>query len=137
MTKLKLVIFDFDGVIADTARDIAGAIQATQKEYNYRVMEEDEIIQFVGFGAKYLVEKSMPSSGIEELTWYKNYYNEHAVCHTRLYPGVKMFLEHVYNKSGKMCVVSNKPEQLVKKILAILEVDNYFNTVIGPESVTK
>lgn len=137
MKQLKMVIFDFDGVIADTARDIAEAIKATQKEYNYKVMEDDEIIKYVGFGAKYLVDNTMEGAGRDELDWYKKYYNEHAVCYTNLYPGVRAFLEHVKSRKGIMCIVSNKPEELVKKILKILEVDSYFNRVIGPESVEK
>ncbi len=137
MNNIKLVIFDFDGVLADSARDIAGAIQATQKQYNHRIMEEDEIIKYVGFGAKYLVDNTLKGSGKQELEWYKKYYEEHAAVYTTLYPGVKEFLLHVNAKQGKMCVVSNKPEILVKKILQILGVYDYFDTVYGPESLTK
>ncbi|HHT94062.1 MAG TPA: HAD family hydrolase [Clostridia bacterium] len=137
MTKIKLAVFDFDGVLVDSAKDIARSVKATQENFNYKVMDEDEIITYVGFGAKYLIDKTLPGSTEKELEWYTNYYYEHAVVDTTLYPGVKKFLQHISDKGGAMCVLSNKPEPLVKKILKILEVDSYFNTVLGPESLKR
>lgn len=39
MQNIDIVIYDFDGVIADTATDIAGAIQAAQKQYGKEIMD--------------------------------------------------------------------------------------------------
>lgn len=91
MTKIKLAVFDFDGVLVDSAKDIARSVKATQENFNYKVMDEDEIITYVGFGAKYLIDKTLPGSTEKELEWYTNYYYEHAVVDTTLYPGVKSF----------------------------------------------
>ena len=41
--KIESVIFDFDGVIADTGRDIVASVQATQKEFGREILDYDTI----------------------------------------------------------------------------------------------
>lgn len=137
MGKIDLVIFDFDGVLADSASDIASAIRASQAHFGYPIMEADDIVNAVGFGAKKLVEDTMPGAGKAVLDWYMEYYEEHPAVETVLYPGVRKLLEYLKNKGIIACVLSNKQEALVKKILKILAVDSCFSTVLGPESLSK
>ena len=49
---IKAIVFDFDGVIADTGRDIVASVQAAQKEYRMPVLDYDTILSYVGHGAK-------------------------------------------------------------------------------------
>lgn len=136
---INFIIFDFDGVIADTEADIAGAVQATQKQWQSKVMLIPEITKFVGHGAAYLIANCIPHISQEEsakaLEWYKKYYLEHCVVDTRLYPNVEETLEWFQGNNGKMAVVSNKPEPLTKLILEQLGVIEYFEIVLGPESL--
>ena len=56
---IKSVIFDFDGVVADTGRDIVASVQATQREYNIAELDYQTIMSYVGHGAKYLIDCAM------------------------------------------------------------------------------
>lgn len=138
---IKAVIFDFDGVIADTARDIVASVQAAQKEYHTEVLDYDTILSFVGHGAKYLIDRSMTVLGETALAgaldWYKQYYKEHPCDDTQLYPGVQELLETLSRNGIKLCVVSNKPEAITELIVEKLKIAGYFTKVIGPESVTR
>jgi phosphoglycolate phosphatase len=88
--KIKVVIFDFDGVLADTGADIAGAIKATQEHFGLEPWDQKKILPFVGHGAKNLVDNTLAEAGEERLgealKWYCDYYIDHTTVHTRLYP---------------------------------------------------
>ena len=141
MQTIDIVIYDFDGVIADTAADIAGAVQAAQKQYGKEIMDIPKIISFVGFGAKYLIDRCLPHMTEEEqaeaLCWYKEYYHFHSCVDTELYPTVGETLRAVADAGIAQCVVTNKPEPITKKIVAELGVDSYFTLILGPESLEK
>ena len=139
--ELQAVVFDFDGVLADTALDIAASVRATQRQYGLPEMTTSEIMSFVGWGAKYLIDKTVPmeeeAKQGEVLAWYKDYYAAHPCDETVLYPGIREMLEGFKARGVKMSVVSNKPEPLTRMIVDKLNISPYFTRVIGPESVTR
>lgn len=139
--KLKAVVFDFDGVLADTALDIGASIRATQRQYGARVMETPEIISHVGFGAKYLVDHTVPVGDerkmAEVLGWYKAYYEAHPCDITVLFDGIRETLETFRLRGVPMCIVSNKPEAITRLIAEQLGIAPFFTRIVGPESVTK
>ena len=65
---IKSVIFDFDGVIADTGRDIVASVQATQRKYNIPELDYKTIMSYVGNGAKYLIDCAMKELSKEDCT---------------------------------------------------------------------
>ncbi len=141
MRQIQLFIFDFDGVIGDTAPDIAGAVQAAQAHYGLPVMTQEKILSYVGFGAKYLIDCTLPlpdeTEKSQALAWYKAYYHAHAVDRTVLYPGMDAVLRTLHRAGRKICVVSNKPEALTKEIVKQLGIADLLTLVLGPESVVR
>ena len=139
--KVQAVVFDFDGVLADTALDIAASVRATQRQYGMPEMTTEQIMSFVGWGAKHLIEHTVPAEDEakqeEILAWYKAYYAAHPCDETVLYPGIQETLDGFKARGVKMSVVSNKPEPLTRMIVDKLGISTYFTRVIGPESVTR
>lgn len=140
MIDVDILIYDFDGVIADTAADIAGAVQAAQKQYGAQVMDIPVIISHVGFGARYLLRQCLPELAPERqeeaLSWYKEFYRQHSKVKTELYPTVRETLERIYAAGVPQFVVSNKPEPITRKLVQELGVAHCFTGVLGPESLT-
>ncbi len=141
MIDVDLVIYDFDGVIADTAADIAGAVQAAQRQYGEEIMDIAEIISHVGFGARYLLKQCLPemeeSKQEEALSWYKAFYREHSKIQTVLYPTVSKTLELLFYAGVPQFVVSNKPEPITVKLVQELGIAHCFQRIYGPESLVK
>lgn len=140
---VNLIIFDFDGVIIDSGKDIASAAQHVLKLFDQPVLSQEEIISYVGHGVQYLIRncfKGCDDDFIEKvIPIYRKHYLENAVVETRLYEHVEETLEYI-KKSGedkKIALVTNKPEDLTYKILDVLGVKQYFDMVVGPESVKK
>lgn len=136
------VMFDFDGVIIDSGADIAHAVQHTLDLFNRPVLSKDEIISYVGHGAEVLIRRSFkdcPEELIKEaLPVYKQYYLENALIETMLYEHVHDTLEILKGQKGKkVALVTNKPENIARRILEGLNIGKYFDLVLGPESVKK
>ncbi|MDR0287833.1 MAG: HAD-IA family hydrolase, partial [Clostridiales bacterium] len=69
------------------------------------------------------------------LDYYKLYYLKNSVVKTVLYPNVAKTLDKLETKGIKAGIVSNKPEELVVKILKRFGIFNFFTCVFGPESL--
>jgi phosphoglycolate phosphatase len=140
--KLKAVIFDFDGVIIDSGADIANAVNHTLIAFGLPALERDKIISYVGHGAEVLVRKCFQNCSEEviqkALPTYKTYYLENALIDTRLYPYVEEILAVIKEQLGcRVALVTNKPENIARRILTGLNINKYFDAVLGPESVNK
>lgn len=140
---VKLIIFDFDGVIIDSGQDIASAVQYVLKLFDQSVLTREEIIGYVGHGVEYLISKCFKGCDDDTIKQvipiYRKHYLENAVVETRLYEHVEETLEYI-KKSGednRIALVTNKPEDLTYKILDVFGVKQYFDMVVGPESVKK
>ena len=141
LKNIKSVIFDFDGVVADTGKDIVASVQATQREFDIAELDYKTIMSYVGHGAKYLIDCSMQplSEDVCEqaLIWYKDYYKNHPCDKTELYDGFESVAEELAKRGISMSIVSNKPEPITRLIVDKLNISHYFTKIIGPESVRK
>ena len=136
--ELALIIFDFDGVVIDSGADIAKAVNYTLKHFKRNQLPEEEIISYVGHGAERLIRSSFKEVTdelvAEAMSLYLEYYLAHCLEETKLYNHFKETLE--FFKDKKKAIVTNKPESLTVKILQELSILDYFDLIVGPESVT-
>ncbi len=145
----RVFIFDFDGVIANTLVDLAIAVNKALQHFGLPQLETSAIRCFVGDGSTILIERclreaaktagktdlSLENTCKELLSWYKKYYEEHAVEKTALYPGIKRLLERIRAENAFAAVVTNKPYPLSSLIAKKLGVFDYFTAIISPEDV--
>jgi len=137
------LLFDLDGVIIDSGADIVQAVQYTLKLFQQPVLPMDEIIDYVGDGARALIRRSFkyaaPKLIEEALPVYLEYYYAHSLIETKLYPNVEATLRTLQQTRPdmRMAVITNKPEAVSEKILAGLGIMDCFDHIIGPESVIR
>ena len=117
----KLAVFDMDGTILDTIRDLTSGVNHALKAKGYpeRTVEEMRII--VGNGIRRSIELAAPEglseNELNELhEIFKPYYAEHSADTTCAYPGIKELLERLRAAGIKTAVVSNKADTAVKDL---------------------
>jgi phosphoglycolate phosphatase len=132
---MDLLVFDLDGTLIDSKLDLALAVNAARADAGLGPLAHETIYSYVGNGAPVLIQKSLgPDASAEQaeesLRFFLDYYREHMLDNTRLYPGVAQAIEQWSNEK-KLAVLTNKPERFSKMILDGLGVGDRFARVYG------
>ena len=138
------VLFDLDGTLIDSVPSLAMAVDQMLEQLDRPKAGVHKVRQWVGNGAAVLVRRALSDSVQvsadicdEEAEHALGLFLEaYAVCASsgaELYPGVKPFLEEMQARNFPMAVVTNKPLRFVPEILSMLEIDHYFQLLVGGE----
>jgi HAD superfamily hydrolase (TIGR01509 family) len=132
---IRLIIFDLDGTLADTAADMADALNAVLPP-SIAPVSLDEARMVMGGGTDTLAARfGSNRSDVERRDFRKRFAAEYArrlAVHTRLYPGVRATLRKlgVFSK----VVLSNRTTALTVPVLERFNLRPYFLDVIGMDS---
>jgi len=134
-----LLIFDLDGTLIDSREDLAQAVNATRRHMGMAPLENERVYSYVGNGAAVLIRRALgdqaSEADVEEaLEFFLEYYREHDLDHTTLYPGVPESLERLAAAGKRMAVLSNKPVRMSRRILEGLGVAQHFFRIYGGNS---
>jgi phosphoglycolate phosphatase len=131
----RLVIFDLDGTLVDSLRDLATAINTSLEKMGLPTHQLEEFNYYVGNGIKKLCERSLDSTQqhrVEELhTLFTEYYSTHYAVYTKPYLHVLELLTILKSQGVKVAVASNKAESFVKQIVSELFPSVEFDCVKG------
>lgn len=135
---IRLVVFDLDGTLVDSSRDLADATNALIVELGGTPLTVAQVVDFVGEGAKVLVQRALGAAGRDPetpgaLPRFLALYDTRLLEHTRAYPGVPEALEWLSTRVG-LAVLTNKPSAATNQILAGLDLARYFREAIGGDS---
>ena len=135
--KIKLIIFDLDGTLVNSSVDITNALNYAIEPYGLEKITVEKTISLVGEGITRLIEKLLGERrtdiGGMVLERFLEHYSEHLTDFTVPYPGVRDTLEMLGNY--KKAVLSNKREDLSRRLLDDLELSGYFEIIWGSDSV--
>ena len=128
--QFRLYVFDLDGTLIDSRRDLADSVNALLVECGARALPEERVGRMVGDGAATLVARAFEASGIpkpdDALTRFLAIYAAHLTDHTRPYDGVTEMLE-ACRARARIAVLTNKPIGSTRTILDRLELARFFN----------
>jgi 2-phosphoglycolate phosphatase len=137
---LKAVLFDLDGTLVDSEKDIAEAANFTREHYGLNRVPDSTIAQYVGNGVLTLLEKSLQTTDqakiLEAYEIFQQHYRVHCADFTKPVPGTFDLLNILKEKNVKMGVVSNKPQEFTDLVLQKLNLAPYFEVAFGPEATT-
>ncbi len=126
-----MLIFDLDGTLLDTAKDLEIALNYALKAHNYPQKSTAETLKLLGNGIDMLVAGALPSGKSNPefsqiFATFKTYYSAHLNDYTAPYPGIIPLLKELKARNIKMGIVSNKFDEGVKALAA-----KFFSNLIG------
>jgi phosphoglycolate phosphatase len=148
--RIKLLVFDLDGTLIDSAQDLCNSVNATLTRFGFDRLADTAIAGFIGDGALMLVRRAFAEAAggpVDEdflakaYDFFLDYYRAHKLDFTYAYAGVLEALAalHKINKppSGNakiMAVLTNKPVRPARDICEALGLAPYFLRVYGGNS---
>ncbi len=136
-SSVRALIFDLDGTLIDSQRDLIRSVNAMLEEMGREQLHEDTISAYIGHGAPQLIGQALGQNASEEerrraLQFFLGYYEDHKMDSTCAYPGVPEALEEL--ASYPMAILTNKPVRISRRILEALGLAKYFRAVYGGNS---
>jgi len=120
------VLFDLDGTLADTAPDLADAVNRMLAEQGHEPLSLDRLRPFASAGARGLLHAAFgikpgdaDYAALRET--FLEYYAESVCRHTRLFPGIAELLRELQARDIPWGIVTNKATRFTERIVLELE----------------
>jgi phosphoglycolate phosphatase len=139
LTPARALIFDLDGTLIDSKRDLIESVNAMLKEIGREKLAPEVISGYIGHGAPVLVARALGAAATEEecaraLQFFLAHYEAHKLDNTCAYRGVADTLGEFEQRKIPMAVLTNKPVRISVRILEALELAKYFRAIYGGNS---
>lgn len=136
----RLLIFDLDGTLVDSASDIAEALNLTLADFGLRQVDEAVVRGWIGEGVRTLTETALRDqhSTLEldaVMPTMMHHYAECLLHRPRVYPGVAEALAALQAQGNTLAVCTNKPSAFVAPLLEHLGLDGLFAALVGGDTL--
>ena len=146
-----LVVFDLDGTLIDSSEDLCASVNAMLVHLGRPTLDQGLITTFIGDGASALVRRALEATETTEpdpggpntdavfdraFAFFLDFYREHKLDTTRVYPGVmeSLHLVRARHPDLPMAVLTNKPVNPSREICEALGLAPFFFANYGGNS---
>jgi phosphoglycolate phosphatase len=137
LPEIQLVVFDLDGTLADTKKDLALSVNATREHLGLGPLPVEVVTSYVGHGVVLLIKRALGDNAADgEIergkAFFLDHYAHHLLDNTVAYPGVREALQGLGNR--KLAILTNKPTGSSRKITDGLGLTPYFFEICGGDT---
>jgi len=138
------IVFDLDGTLLESAPDLHAALNYTLSTKSLAALPLETIRSMIGDGAKALIRKGLVENNCEidetEIDgdlWptFLDHYRANITENSFLFEGALECLERLHSQNIRMAVCTNKAESLARQIISELNLDKYFQSLLGGDSL--
>lgn len=137
--------FDLDGTLVDTAPDLVRVLNLVIAQEGLPETDYKAARKLIGYGSRHMIEAAFVSAEhkvsqarIDVLRqMFLELYAENIAELSRPFDGVIETLKHWQNCGVNLTVCTNKPGYLARPLLRALNMDIYFNNIIGGDEAPR
>jgi phosphoglycolate phosphatase len=146
MSDIKLVAFDLDGTLVDSAADIAQAVDRMNRELGLPPPDIGMVRSWVGDGIRMLLKRALGGERGEELPAelyqrgfeaFRRAYRENLAVDSRLYAGALQVLQFLRARQTAVACITNKSAEFTLPLLYALNISSYFGLVLSGDSLPR
>ena len=142
MTSSRIVVFDLDGTLVDTAPDLINALNYILDREGMPAVPLHAARNMIGAGARKLIERGLEVDGritsvedINRLTSdFIDYYAANIAVESRPFEGLESALDELAGRGFRFAVCTNKLEWLSKRLLDQLGLSSRFSAICGADT---
>ena len=142
LKKFELIIFDLDGTLVDSAKDIMIANNKTLEKFGYKPISFKSVKHIIGQGIRVNIIRSLKMQNVkinkkkenEMYDFFFSFYKKNLYVKSKIYGGLNSFLKNLKKQGYKLAVCSNKLEALTKIVLKKTKLLKYFDFVAGGDT---
>jgi phosphoglycolate phosphatase len=142
MAPARIVVFDLDGTLVDTAPDLIGALNFILDREGLPPVPLHAARSMIGAGARKLIERGLELEGraatVDDITRltsdFIDYYAAHIADASRPFDGLESALDDLDARGYRFAVCTNKLEWLSKLLLDRLGLTSRFAAICGADT---
>jgi phosphoglycolate phosphatase len=137
MAKYSAAMFDLDGTLVNTLKDIADGVNRSLVKLGYPTHRVADFRRFIGDGREVLARKSLPESCRDSfivdklLDLINQDYVQHWADTSAPYPGIPEMLDRLSEEGIKLAILSNKPDSFTQQMVQRLLGEWKFEVISG------
>ena len=138
---MKIIVFDLDGTLINSAPDLHAAAVKMLKDFGKPELSLAQVISFIGNGVPTLVRRCLQAANLDEVDYnaalekFREHYLAAPVELSCPYEGVLEMLNALVSNRFKLAVCTNKSEKMTSEVLKGLDLDPFFDVVIGGDTL--
>ena len=137
---IKLIIFDFDGTLGDTRRNIVVTMQDVMRELNLPLQDEDVCASTIGLPLKGCYAQMFPQLDADELDRcaevHHRCFAENLKKITPMpFPQVKETLEALRNQGISLAIASSRTSESLRDLLGRMGMESLFSCIVGAQDL--
>ncbi len=129
----KIVIFDMDGTLVDSAKDITTAINLVRDDIGLAPLPVKTVVDAINGDHINLAQTfyETPTYQDDHKDRFEIYYHEECIKSVSVYEGITEMLQELKTHHIKCSVATNAPAHFAKRILGHVEIDHFFDYIYG------
>lgn len=137
---IKLVIFDFDGTLADTKENIILTFQMTMKELGVEIKSRQECAATIGLTLEDAFKVLYPGMAAEKYillrdTYRRIFKENRKILVPGLFPEVMETLEELQRRGYLMSIASSRQSPSLQSFLEDMKIAHLFEYAVGGDNV--